>query len=186
MLGGDINFSLGLLESWGFHAQQDPLSAYFENFLELHNLLDIPSTKLMPTRRSNRAREDSQVQILDRFLIKEGLLTMGLLHKQWVGSGGVSDHLPIFMEIKGGPQKPRGPFKFSSSWLKDPSFIQMIKKFWKAHPPNELGSITEGFSKNLRSLKNLSKIWAHKKLLKDDETLLKAEKEIADLENDQI
>jgi len=57
----------------------------------------------------------------------------------------------------------------------------MIKEFWKAHPPNECGSITEGFAQNLRGLKNLSKNWAHNKCLKDDQTLLKAEKEIADL-----
>ena len=49
IMGGDLNFSIGHSESWGHHAQQNPLSAYFENLMVFHNLLDIPSAKLTPT-----------------------------------------------------------------------------------------------------------------------------------------
>lgn len=70
ILGGDLNFSLGYLESWGHHTQADPLAVFFEQLLDSHNIIDIPTTKLAPTRR-NRSGEDNLARRLDRFLIKE-------------------------------------------------------------------------------------------------------------------
>lgn len=78
---GDLNFSIGHSESWGQHAQLDPFSTYFENLLDSHNLMDISSAKIFPTWRNNRVEEDDLARRVDRFLIKEGLLTLGLLHR---------------------------------------------------------------------------------------------------------
>jgi len=78
------------------------------------------------------------------------------------------------MEIIGGPWKPKGPFKFSSSWLKDPTYVSMITDFWKSHPLATGGNKVEGFAHNLIEMKRLSKIWAHKKRIKDDQTLMNA------------
>jgi hypothetical protein len=36
-----------------------------------------------------------------------------ILFRQWVGSGGESDHYPIFMEIAGTTKKPASAFKFN-------------------------------------------------------------------------
>jgi len=91
--------------------------------------MDIPTAKLQPTWRKNRVGEDFLSRRLDHFLINKGLLTLGLLHRQRVGSGGISDHFPIYMEIDGGSRKPKGPFKFSSSWLKDATYVRMITDF---------------------------------------------------------
>ena len=77
ILGGDLNFSIGFSESWGHHAQIDPLFAYFENILENHSLIDIPSAKIQPTWRNIRIGEDNLARRLDHFLIKERLLGMG-------------------------------------------------------------------------------------------------------------
>jgi len=49
ILRGDLNFSIGYFESWGHHAQINPLSTFFKNILEEHSLIDIPSRKLKPT-----------------------------------------------------------------------------------------------------------------------------------------
>lgn len=49
ILRGDLNFSLGYLESWGHHAQADPLAGFFEQLLDLHNLINIPFAKIAPT-----------------------------------------------------------------------------------------------------------------------------------------
>ena len=161
--GGDLNFSLGHSESWGHHAEFDPQSEFFENILEAHNLVDIPLEKVLPTWRNNRAREDSLAKRLDHFLLKEGLLNIGLNLKQWVGFGGLSDYLPIYFEITGRIDKPKGPFKFNSSSLKDASYARLVTNFWKAHPADARGSVAEGFMHNLKELKKLSKIWAHNK-----------------------
>lgn len=66
ILGGDLNFSIGFAESWGKHAQIDPLSVFFENNLEDHNLIDIPLDKIQPTWRNNRTRGTT---------LPEGLIT---------------------------------------------------------------------------------------------------------------
>lgn len=81
-MGGDLSFSIGHSESWGHHAQLDPLSSYFKNLLDSHNLLKIISAKILPTWRNNRDNEDCLNQRLDHFLIKEGLMTLGFLHRK--------------------------------------------------------------------------------------------------------
>jgi len=49
ILGEDLNFSLGYAESWGNQAQVDALTIFFENLLETHIFIDIPSAKMQPT-----------------------------------------------------------------------------------------------------------------------------------------
>eukprot|EP00253_Pinus_taeda_P013872 PITA_13872 len=135
ILGGDLNFSIGHAESWGHRAQRDPLSDYFSAFLDSHQLIDIPTTKLQATWRNNRIGEQGLACRLDHFLVKEKVLELGLHIRQWLGTGGLSDHLPIYMEIIGGRKKPKGPSKFSSTWLWDDSYILMVTKFCKENPP---------------------------------------------------
>jgi hypothetical protein len=139
-----------------------PYHLILRTSLEAHSLLDIPSAKLQPTWRNNRVGEDSLARRLDRFLIKEGLLNIGFNYRQWVGSGGLSDHLPIYFEIRGRTDKPKGPFKFNSSWLKDTSYARMVT-ILEGPPLDARGHIAEGFDHNLKELKRLSKIWAHNK-----------------------
>ncbi len=81
ILGGELNFSMGFSESWGHHAQVDPVFAFFENILENHSFIDIPSAKILPTWRNKRIGEDNLARRLDRFLIKERLLELGLIFK---------------------------------------------------------------------------------------------------------
>jgi hypothetical protein len=67
---------------------------------------------------------------LDRFLISANLVESPLFFRQWVGSGGESDHHPIFLEVAGNTRKPTSPFKFYSSWLKEEEFINLVKELW--------------------------------------------------------
>jgi hypothetical protein len=49
-----------------------------------------------------------------------------------VGVGGEYDHYPIFLEVAKGRRKPACPFKFNLEWLKEESFIDMVKEQWEA------------------------------------------------------
>ena len=49
VFGGELNFSLGLSEILGVHAQIDPLSNYFHNLLENLGLVDINPLVSIPT-----------------------------------------------------------------------------------------------------------------------------------------
>lgn len=77
--------------------------------------------------------------------------------RQWVGTGGLLDHLPIYMEMEGGSDRPKGPFKFSSTWLKEASYINTVTDFWKTNPPSVRGTVIAGFICNLAELKKMSK-----------------------------
>jgi len=48
--------------------------------------------------------------------------------RQWIGSGGESIHFPILIEEVGEKKKPTIPFKFNSSWLKEESYIDLVKQ----------------------------------------------------------
>ena len=126
ILAGDLKFSLGISESWGPNAHADTLSDYFRHLLSSHHLVDPFITSPSPTWRNRRTGDDLVARRLNHFLIKEGLLqNLGSL-RQWIGSGGISDHSPIFLEITGDFKKPASLFKLCFVWLQDPDYIKLV------------------------------------------------------------
>ena len=92
--------------------------------------MDIEPVKLKTTWHNNRCGDEHVAKHLDCFLISESLLDQQHYIRKWVGCGGHSDHLPIFMEYRNGPVRPPSPLKFNKTWLKDESFKQMILSNW--------------------------------------------------------
>lgn len=45
IMGGDLNFTIGHMESWGHNAQLDPLFDFMEQLLEKHHMNGIPINK---------------------------------------------------------------------------------------------------------------------------------------------
>lgn len=70
--------------------------------------------------------------------------------RQWIGTGGDSDHFPVFLELKGASRKYGSPFKFNSSWLKDLTFKRLVKDISRPHVRNQGSSITQSFMENLK------------------------------------
>jgi hypothetical protein len=95
--------------------------------------------------------DDHIAKRLDRFLISAHLVEEPLLLRQWVGSGGESDHDPIFMEVAVNTRKPTSPFKFNSAWMKEEEFINLVKETWI--PLNQDERETVQFARNLKTLK---------------------------------
>ena len=109
IIGGDLNFSLGQAEVQGPHARPDLLSDYFTRLLVDKGWLDVEPILLKPTWKNNRCGEGRVAKTLDRFLISERIVNNCHLVRQWIGSGGLSDHSPIFLELRDGPNKPPCP-----------------------------------------------------------------------------
>eukprot|EP00253_Pinus_taeda_P012058 PITA_12058 len=185
IIGGDLNFSLGFRESWGSAAQIDSITDFMTNLLENTNLIDIPMQKILPSWRNRRVGEVALARRLDRFLIKEALLQKLQLYKQWVGSRGLSDHSPIYLEIQGPFRKPKAPFKFNHTWLKDPSYVKMISEFWAAHPIRGTESLAKGFCRNLSEIKHISIGWAKEKQARDNAQLAHIEAELSTLTDER-
>ena len=99
ILGGDLNFSMGLSEIWGTRALMDSLSNFFTKSLETFGLVDIIPSVMLPTWTNRRVGAESICKILDRFLVSADLFDLDFFYRQWVGSGGDSDHQPVFLQI---------------------------------------------------------------------------------------
>lgn len=183
ILGGDLNFSLGYCESWDHSAQVDNLSDTISTLLKEHQWVDIPSARVQYTWSNNRSGDHILARRLDRFLIKEAFLNSHPRTRQWVGTRGMSDHRPIFLELSNTYQKIKIPFKFNASWLKDPSYIQMVSNYWQSNPIMDLEDHTVGFLRKLTELKRISRNWAHQKQKNDDNILREAEQAIASFED---
>lgn len=84
--------------------------------MEDNGLIDIPTARLKPTWRNKQTGEARLARRLDHFLLKERLLGMGCNYWQWVGSGGLSNDSPIYLDISGGVNKPKAPYKFNATW----------------------------------------------------------------------
>jgi hypothetical protein len=63
--------------------------------MEAKILVNLEIVKLSPTWRNFRSGNDVVAKRLDRFLIFEKILDMGLKRKAKVEEGGSSDHRPI-------------------------------------------------------------------------------------------
>jgi len=183
VLGEDFNLSLGSSEVWGPRTVPDPLANFFIQAFARKDLLDIIPTKLSPTWRNKRAGEQRVAKRLDRFLVAE-VLALGVdVARQWVGSGGVSDHCPIFLEMRGRRRKPPSPFKFNHIWLKEESFQKLVQDLWVHRPQKSMEFAGSHFHQNLKRIKQTTLTWAHEKRIKEDQTLCDCERAIEHLLN---
>ena len=121
---------------------------------------------------------------IDRFLINDSLLKNSLTIKQWIGFGGLSDHHPIFLELKCDSKKPRSPFKFNKTWLEDDS-LKLIKEHWIPFRHDITHSATYRFTNNLRRIKEIVKRWAFQKRTREDKELREIELELKRFSEDE-
>lgn len=119
-----LNFSIGPEEFWGHHSQLDPLSDQLSILLEKHGLIDVPMNKKLPTWHNRRIGDAALWRRLDMYLIHEYLLTSLTNYRQWVGTRGISYHSPIYLEVACSFKKPRAPFNFNLTCLKDPEYLR--------------------------------------------------------------
>ena len=73
--------------------------------------------------------------------------------RKWVEYRGLSDHLPIFMEVNIGPTQPPTPLKFNQTWLNDESFLLLISGSWIPFNPRSLSSTAFQFAAHFKRLK---------------------------------
>jgi hypothetical protein len=122
---------------------------------------------------------------LDRFLVTEQLVDRFYLLRKWVGEGGVSDHFPIFLELRLGPPKPLGPLKFNKTWLRDDSFINLVNSLWVPYNSRAPLSASFQFATNLKRVKGPIKYWAHAKRIREDIELKQIEEDLSKIYDEE-
>lgn len=74
MLGGDLNFLIGVSEIWEMQAHPGPIYNFFVHKLEDSLLYDLELRKFLPTWRNKRTREDFVTKRIDIFFIHEHMM----------------------------------------------------------------------------------------------------------------
>lgn len=149
--------------------------AFFELLMDSHVLLNIYSTKIVPTWRNKRTGEDALARRLDHFLIKATLFARFDRIHQLMGSGGLSNHSPIFMGVMESNHKPNSPFKFNATWLTEANFHKLVHETWTHYGLNNHSSPNEVIACNLDHLKLKTMSWAREKKQKYEVDLLRIE-----------
>ena len=130
--------------------------------------MDIESVKIKPTWKNNRCGDGRVAKRLDHFLVSEKMMDRQQFMRQWVGSGGRFDHVPIFLEYRNGPVKPPSPMKFNKTWIKDESFRQLILSRMVSFDPDNRLSTAYQFAANFQKIKGHIKIWAADKRSREE------------------
>jgi hypothetical protein len=126
ILGGDLNFTLSLKKIWGQNPRQDPLEDLFSNWMEKHKLIDLEPKKLSHTWSNGRKGTGLVEKRLDCFMIYEGLIEKNWSISSRVDIGGISNHLPIVLEVLNSDSTRSFPIKFNQDWLKEEEYRKMV------------------------------------------------------------
>jgi hypothetical protein len=178
LLGGYLNLSFGDVEVWGPSARPDPQSNMFSHFFSINGLIDLPPIKLLPSWWNMRTGDARVEKILDRFLVHESLLDYPLKFRQWISSGGESDHYRIWLELEFGPKKPTIPFKFNTTWLEDEELQKLVKENWVAYDPIFGLPTTIQFVENVKIIKQLTLPWDIARCAREDKKLRHIESQL--------
>jgi hypothetical protein len=93
-------------------------------------LIELEPQKLTQTLRSGRKGNELVAKRLEIFLISKGMIDYQWKFKSLVVLGGISDHIPIVLEIdKKNPHSP-SPTKFNHDRLLEEDFKRIILSSW--------------------------------------------------------
>lgn len=68
---------------------------------------------------------------LDHFYVQSTFLLLGLESRMHILPCSVSNHRPIKLDLLAHMNEGPIPFKFSPLWVKEQSFMQLVKDTWK-------------------------------------------------------
>ena len=103
---------------------------------------------------------DNICKRLDRFLLSADLLDFDYFFRQWVGSGGESDHHPVYLQILNRGIQLKSPFKFNPHWLQNEDLVKSLKDSWVVYSDNFHESPASHFATNLKKIKEVSVAWS--------------------------
>ena len=108
----------------------DPLQHYFSQLIQAGGLVDVEPVKILPTWRNGRKGPDYIEKRLDRFLISEKLVSLGIRYRSWICNDKILDHMPILLQLDSGSDIVSYPFKFNAVWMEDQDFVSLVKNSW--------------------------------------------------------
>lgn len=156
IIAGDLNLTLSTAEKRGGSIVRDPAREWAEDLLQDWDLIDIKPSLGKYTWSNKRLGPGHIAARLDRFLVQISFLLLGLDIRMHILPCSVSDHRPIKLDLSAHWDKGPTPFKFNPLWIKEHSFLQLVKDMWK-QPVN--GSPFFVWEEKLGRVKSALKVW---------------------------
>eukprot|EP00253_Pinus_taeda_P017272 PITA_17272 len=157
IIAGDLNITLHSSEKRGGCIVRDPSREWAEDLLQDWDLIDIKPVSGKFTWSNKRLGPGHIAARLDRFFVHSFFLLLGLDASMHILPCSTSNHKPIMLNLRAHTDLGPIPFKFSSLWIKEPSFMQIVKESWSL-PIS--GSPFYIWEEKIRRLKSNLKRWA--------------------------
>ena len=77
-----------------------------------------------------------------------------------MGSGGKSDHHPVFLQILNRGLQLKSPFKFNPHWLENEDLVKSLKDSWLVYSDNIHESLASHFASNIKKIKEVYVAWS--------------------------
>eukprot|EP00253_Pinus_taeda_P019282 PITA_19282 len=149
IMGGDFNMIKSLTEKKGGTRTLSKDSIEFHNFLDNMKLVNKRTSNGLFTWNNKRGGGSQVASKLDRFLILEDLMLIGMDMKMRILPFGGSDHWPLQLEVQGIGTLKNRPFRFENIWLTHPDFISNIAKWWTEDLHIQVKKVVEGKTQEL-------------------------------------
>jgi exonuclease III len=128
IIGRDLNVTLTMTEKKGGSIVRDPAREWVEDIMSDWELEDVKPTKGKYTWSNKRAGQGHIAARMDRFLVHNTFILLGLTLSFSILPHSVSDHKPIMLYISHDKNLGPIPFRFSPTWLQDESFHDLVTK----------------------------------------------------------
>lgn len=126
----DLNLTLHSSEKRGGCIVRDPAREWAKELLQDWDLLDIKPVSGKYTWSNKRIGPGHITASLDRFFVQSSFLFLGLDASMHILPCSTSDHNPMKLDLRAHSDLGPIPFKFSPLWIKEPSFLQIVKESW--------------------------------------------------------
>ena len=154
---GDLNIILNQEEKRGGMVVKDPIREHVYELIMDWGLSDIIPAKGKFTWTSKRLGPWHIVARLDRFLVQDSFLLLGLNASSKILVFGGSDHKPIMLELRKDQNLDPIPFHLNPFWIYPKDFMGTVVDAWKAPAMSSPFFIWE---QNLCITKKALKKWA--------------------------
>ena len=114
-------------------------------------------------------------------MLSENFLSGSLIFRTWVEVGGLSDHLPVLLQIQNIETKPTAPFKFNPAWLLEEYYPNLIGDTWRLLEENPNINFMKQLSENLKKVKKVTKPWDTVYTTDKQKQLMVVEKSLKDI-----
>ena len=131
VLDGDLNVTLSLREKKGGSIVRDPIREWVEDIIMEWYIDDIKPSCGKFTWSNKRIGSGHIVARLNRFLIQNSFLILGLNVVSKILPFSASDHKPILLELSKDTNLGPVPFRFSPSWIQQEGFQDLVLNVWQ-------------------------------------------------------